>query len=312
MKALLADIGGTNARFAVYAEGRIGGPIRLATADYATAEAAIAAAAGQLGCEMDVAVLAVAGPVLNGQAALTNAGWRFDEGELAARFRLRAVRLANDFEVIALAVPWLELDDLMDLGGGQGDPESVILVMGPGTGLGMAGLVDGRRALVGEGGHVTLAAADARDSAIIEALRERFGHVSAERVLSGDGLVHLLGAIAALEGGRGHPAKTAEDVVMEAERGDALAELALDSFFGFLGNVAGNAALTLGARGGVYFAGGILPRVKDRLLASRFQRSFLAKGRFEAYLAEIPLRLVLHPDPAFIGLATIADGWRED
>ncbi|MGF1609784.1 MAG: glucokinase [Kiloniellales bacterium] len=314
---LLADIGGTNARFALAGPEGIGRSVSLAVADYAEPEAAIRAFLdqakrhGETTPALRRAALAVAGPVSAGTATLTNGTWRFDAAALEDAFGLERLTLVNDFEAIAWALPRLREMDLLSLGGGKGEAGAPKAVIGPGTGLGMAAFLPAtdraqERVLVSEGGHVTMAADSEREDRIVEELRRRFGHVSAERVLSGDGLVNLYEASAAVDR-LPAPSRQPADIVQHAERGDCLASrAALETFCALLGAFAGDAALTLGARGGVYLAGGILPRLPERLAASEFRERFETKGRFRGYLEAIPTWLIQRPDPAFLGLWHLA------
>lgn len=183
-------------------------------------------------------------------------------------------------------------------------------VMGPGTGFGLAALARGPAGdvtLVTEGGHATLAASDRREEAIIRVLRERLGHVSVERVLSGAGLLDLYHAIGTVDG-LVIRERTGPEIVARALAGDCEASVAtLEAFCGFLGGAAGNAALTLGATGGVFIGGGIAPRFTGFLATSAFREKFEAKGRMRPYLAAIPTAVVTHRFPAFVGLARLAE-----
>lgn len=314
--AILADIGGTNARFARLRDGRIGARRQIRVADHPSLNAALRAYltewdSGPAPTHMAVAA---AGPVTGGKVILTNFPWRISASALRASFRLRDVVLVNDFAAIAQAVPRLAPAHTVAIGRGRGMPEAPIAILGPGTGLGVAGLVPGPggpQALVTEGGHVTMAPSDSRESKILAHLRGRFGHVSAERVLSGDGLVNLYQAIAALDDRPIEtlsPAQITEKAVAKSCRTCAAT---LSTFCAMLGTVAGNLALTLGARGGVYLAGGVVPRFVPYLAASAFRDRFESKGRFHAYLEAIPVRVIVHPDPAFLGLrATLEAGRR--
>lgn len=309
---LLADIGGTTARFALLRAGRIETVTHLPVADYAEPLQAVRgylAMAG--GPPPRAAAMAVAGPVEGGCARLTNGRWTVEAAALTAALDLRRVRLVNDFEAQAWALPRLGVNDLVQVGRGSPHPGAAMAVLGPGTGLGVAGFLPdeeaGGRAVVGEGGHATLAAADAREAALIARLREAFGHASAERALSGPGLVNLARAIAA-EDRLPAPPEEAEAVVRGALDGRCPAcAAALEAFCALLGGFAGDLALLLGARGGVYLAGGIVPRFIDALKASSFRARFEAKGRFCNYLAAIPTYVVVHPDPAFLGLAALSE-----
>lgn len=313
--AILADIGGTNARFARLRDGRISARRQLRVADYPNLNAALRAylASGDIGPAPRHMAVAAAGPVAGGKVRLTNSTWRISADALCATFRLKDVVLVNDFAAVAWAVPHLAAAHTVTIGRGRGVPETPVAILGPGTGLGVAGLVpgpDGPQVLVTEGGHVTMAPSDARESAILEHLRGRFGHVSAERVLSGEGLVNLYQAIAALDDRPIEalgPAQITEKAVAESCRTCAAA---LTTFCAMLGTMAGNLALTLGARGGVYLAGGVVPRFIPYLAASAFRDRFESKGRFRAYLTAVPVRVIVHPDPAFLGLRALLQGRR--
>jgi len=309
---LLADIGGTNARFALLQDAALGPTVVLPVAEHDTAEAAIGAALVRLVPETPPrrALLAGAGPVAGDRLALTNGTWVLEAATLRRACGFDRVDLVNDFEALAWALPRLGADDLIEIGTRASSARAPlagapVALLGPGTGLGVAGVLPGPArpmVLVTEGGHATLAAVDTHEDQILQRLRARFGHVSAERVLSGQGLVDLYGVIAELAGRRAQHATTAaltEAAVSGVSR-DAIS--ALESFCAMLGGFAGNLALTLGARGGVYLGGGILPRLADFLTESGFRARFEAKGRFRSYLAPIPTRLIVHPAPALLGL----------
>lgn len=306
--ALLADIGGSNARFALL-DGNAITDIRIfPTGGHDTLGGA--ALAYLDGRPVDRAALAVAGPVKNGAADLTNAGWSFSETSLSATFGDVPVRIVNDFVAQAMALPALRKGDLRAVGGGKEAAGAPKAVLGPGTGLGVAALVPtdgGWLPLATEGGHVTLPASNREEEAIIDRLRERFGHVSAERVVSGPGLLHLIRAITDISG---VPVSydTPEDVVAAAIRGrDPQAVRALGLFCDFLGTVAADLALSLGAAGGVYIAGGIVPKLGDAFADSGFRRRFEAKGRFSDYLSAIPTWVVTAENPAFVGLRALIE-----
>ena len=186
------------------------------------------------------------------------------------------------------------------------DGRAAMAVIAPGTGLGVSGLVPdgagGFAAIEGEGGHRTLAAQSPREWAIVNALAERFGHASAERALSGPGIEALYRAVASIDGVSCRGDRTAAEIAHDAfTRSDPVAVEAVATFTGFLGSVAGDLALTLGARGGVYLAGGIVPGWGGRFDAARFLDRFRAKGRFRGYLDAVPVRVVTHPYPALAG-----------
>jgi glucokinase len=309
MRALLADIGGTNARFALLAEDRIGPPVTLPVAGFPTPEAAMAAALERLapGQRMDAAVLAVAGPVSAGTARLTNAPWRFAEAAIAARFGLRHARLVNDFQALAHALPHLAADDLLPIGGGAADPAAPMLVLGPGTGLGCAALVPhpaGPLVVPTEGGHIGLAPTDATEDAVVAGLRARCGRAGAEEALSGRGIGHLHAVVAALRGAA-VPERDAAAVVAAAGECPVAAE-ALRHFLMLLAGYAGDVALAWGARGGVFLAGGILPRLAGTLDRAAFRRRFEDKAPMAGWMQGVRLSIVTHPTPAFPGLAALA------
>ncbi len=306
-EALLADVGGTNARFALLSERGLGAVRRVEVRAFAGPVEAIESFLGE--ARPARAVLSVGGPVEGGRAQLTNGPWCFSAAEIGAAFGFESVTLVNDYTALAHAVPHLGEDDLARIGGGTPVPEAAAAILGPGTGLGVAGLIPAGRgfeALVGEGGHVTMAPADRREGEVLDRLRQDFGHVSAERVLSGEGLVNLYRALAGLES-LAATTRTPAEITRLALAGNCpLSTAALEMFCAMLGTVAGNLALTFGARRGVYLAGGILPRFVEYLARSPFRQRFVGKGRFESYLEAIPTSVITRRDPAFLGLAALA------
>lgn len=296
---LLGDVGGTNARFAWQAAG--GAPIEaLATyrcADFASLEVVIRHYLAERGLGQPAqAAIGIANPVLGDRVQMTNHAWRFSIEALRRALGLARLRLLNDFAALALALPVLGAQELRAVGGGTAAPGGTKALIGPGTGLGVSALVQGGggpgTVISGEGGHVTLAATNDEEAAVLAALRSQFGHVSAERVLSGAGLQNLHRAWAAVQG-RQVPALSAAEITQHAVAGsDAECVAVVEVFLGFLGNVAGNLALTLGATGGVYLGGGIVPRLGGAIEASRFRQRFEAKGRFAAYLQAIPVWVI--------------------
>ena len=306
--ALIGDIGGTNTRLALGAGGRPHQVTHFANADAAGLDALIERylREHQLEASRLQLWLAVAAPVRGDSVAMTNLSWRISVPELEARFGFRRVRLINDFAAVALSLGVLDAADVVSLGGGPGAAGAPCVVLGPGTGLGAALWIPaaGRDfVLATEAGHVTLAAGDEREAEVIAAARRHHAHVSAERLLCGPGLSELYRLLAEIGGRTLDPPPPAAVTARGAESSDPLAAAALELFFSLLGGFAGNLALSTGARGGVYLAGGILPRLREPLAASAFRSRFLAKGRFAGYLEEIPLGLIVHPDPGLLGLA---------
>jgi glucokinase len=309
---LLGDIGATNARFALMTDGLLGPVKWIAVARYPQFADAIEDLLQEQFCERLVgnAVFAVAGPVEGERCNLTNCSWTIDGREMRDRFKLQTVRIINDFEATALSLPHLMEGDVRSLGGGRAVSGAPMVVLGPGSGLGVAGLVgDGARRIViaSEGGHATLAATSRREDVILDQLRQRFGHVSAERVLSGPGLENLYRAIAAVDQ-IDVPLRSASEITQAGLQGGCSASrAALDMFCEMLGGFAGNVALTYGARGGVYIAGGIAPRILDHLAVTEFRSRFVQKGRFQAYLEAIPSQVIVHPAATFLGLMSLSD-----
>jgi len=211
---------------------------------------------------------------------------------------------------VAWSLPRLSADKLLQIGGGQQVAGTPLVAVGPGTGLGVAVNVPhgaGHIVLPGEGGHATMAGSSAREDAVIGHLRQRFGHVSAERVLSGGGLENLYQAIAAVDG-RTVQQRRAPEIARDGVAAScATSRAAIDMFCAMLGTVAGNLALTLGAKGGIYIAGGILRQIPDFFAGSKFRSRFEDKGRLQNYVAPIPTYLVLEDDVAFLGLRTLAE-----
>ena len=312
---LVGDVGGTNARFAWIAgpEAPIDRVASTPCADHPSLGAAIESylATHDL-ARPRWAAIGIATPVTGDRVRMTNHPWAFSIDAVQRELGLARLVVLNDFTALALSLPALDPADLQAVGGGAAAAGAPLALLGPGTGLGVSGLLftPGGAAAVpiaGEGGHVTLAAADEREARVIELLRRRFGHVSAERALSGPGLAHLHEALAQLNG-ESRPAMTAAQITAAADS-DAHCAAVVDLFCGLLGGVAGNLALTLGARGGVYVGGGIVPRIAGRLARSPFRERFEAKGRFRDYLAAIPTWLVLAQDsPALVGAARALDG----
>lgn len=306
---LVGDVGGTNARFALLdGEGRVRNLHVYPAANYPSLDAVIADYLERtVGRKRPPrAVIAVAGPVLDGEIEFTNLHWQVSEGELLAQFDFEAVRLINDFAAQALACPLLGPEALRTLGPTlRGGADCPMVVLGAGTGFGVAGLARSERgdmAVSTEGGHAAFAPSDDLEVEVWSQFRARHGRVSIERLLSGRGLFELYGVLAGLR--QTEPVAADDKAVFDAAaKGDALANETLDRFCGILGSVAGDLALSFGARGGVFVSGGIAPRMADRLASGTFRARFEDKGRLTSYLKEIPTSLVLHPYPALIGAA---------
>jgi len=310
---LIADIGGTNARFALVEGGEIHAETYLKVADFlGPVEAARHYLEGR-GKRPSRAAFAVAGPVTGADAfELTNHPWKFSISRTRQALGLAWFSLINDFHAVALGVLDAAPGSIRQIGGGTAVQNGNIGVLGPGTGLGMASLVfdphHGYVAVPGEGAHATVPVNSAREFAVVERLlREKYSHVSVERVCSGKGLVNLYGALRAIDG-RELPELAPEDITAKALSGECeVCREALTLMMGFLGRVAGNLALTINATGGIYFAGGILPKLGASYVeSSRLRGSFTAKGRFTAYVDRIPTFLIEDPFLPLKGLRRYA------
>jgi glucokinase len=304
---LLADIGGTNARFALSDGVTIRPATNLQVAEHASLPHAIekflisSAAKGKIAA----ACLAVAGAVENNRSFITNSGWTVDGAELQAAMGCQTVHLLNDFEALAWSLPSLAPADVFALGGSKPRPDAPMVVLGPGTGFGAAAFIPRGRAsfaIAGEMGHSTLPAASEDEDKLLSHLRRRFGHVSVERALSGPGLENIYEALAS-GSGAAVPRRDAAAITQEAlSQTCATSEAALDMFCRILGSIAGNLALNFCARGGVFIGGGITPRIAEYLQRSEFRARFESKGRYRAYLADIPTSVIMRPDATFVGL----------
>jgi glucokinase len=312
---LLGDIGGTHARFAWQSRGDAP-PSEVATyrcAEYASLTDAIRHYLAEH--DKDVprwCAIGIANPVTGDRVRMTNHHWSFSISSMRSEIGFERLLVINDFTALALALPALGTSDLHPVGRGEAVPGAPLAVLGPGTGLGVSGLLRTPAGqwipITGEGGHVTLAAGDAREAIVVEILRRRFGHASAERALSGPGLVSLYEAVCAIDGLRARQLSPANVLASARDASDPQCAAAIDLFFGFLGSVAGDLALTLGARGGVYIGGGIVPRLLAEIDRSPFRERFEAKGRFRDYLAGIPTSVInASIPPAFVGAARALD-----
>lgn len=310
--ALLADIGGTNARFALLTDGKLGVISHMAIRDYGSFREALAAYLDRAAKTVEIrhAILAASGTVQNERCALMNNPWVIDAAELRGAYGFSSVRLINDFEAVAWALPRLLPSSLLQLDGRRPVTEAPLAALGPGTGLGMAvSIPTGGRQIVlsSEGGHSTMAGGSLREDAVIELLRHRFRHVSSERVLSGAGLENLHDALATLDGVT-PPKRRATDITRAGIDGTCpISRAAIDMFCAMLGSVAGNLALAVGAKGGVFIGGGILRHMPEYLARSQFRARFEEKGRLRKFLEPIPVYLILDADVAFVGLRTLME-----
>ncbi|AIZ31795.1 glucokinase [Pseudomonas parafulva] len=298
MKALLVgDIGGTNARFALWRDNDLHAVQVLATADYSSPEQAIEAYLHEQGIArggVSDVCLSVAGPVDGDDFRFTNNHWRLNRTAFCNTLQVQRLLLLNDFSAMALGMTRLKPGEFVEVCPGQADQARPALIIGPGTGLGVGTLLNLNKhwmALPGEGGHVDLPVGNAREAAIHQHIQGQIGHVSAETVLSGGGLVRLYQAICALDGAAAQH-KTPAQITEAALGGEPRALAVIEQFSRFLGRVAGNNVLTLGARGGVYIVGGVIPRFVELFLRSGFATSFADKGCMSGYFPGVPVWLV--------------------
>jgi glucokinase len=307
---LLADIGVTHARFALQtAPGEFRSVSVLKCADFDGIMPLLRHyLASQGNPSLNHAAFAVANPVSGDEVRMTNRDWAFSTDEVRRALRLRTLLVVNDFTALAMALPGLGADDVMQVGGGKAVSHSVLGLLGPGTGLGMSGVIptaDGFVTLGSEGGHTSFAPADEREFAILQYAWQQWPHVSAERLISGPGLEVIYLALAR-RNGRSVPGLGAQQIVAGAlDDKDALCVETLECFCAMLGGASANLAVTLGAFGGIFIGGGIVPRLGRWFADSPFRARFEQKGRFSEYLAGIPTYVITMDNPAFYGIATI-------
>lgn len=302
---LVADIGGTNARFAIHHVGTFLREQVLPCNEFASFADAFRHYCDNQNVQPARAAIAIANPVLGDRIQMTNHHWTFSIAETRGELGLTVFNVINDFEALALSLPYLPVADLKQCGGGSPVSGAVKAVIGPGTGLGVASLANSHGhwlALPAEGGHVTYPARCAREWAMVEYLAPQFdNHVSAERLISGPGLALMHQALAAADGAKVAPLTPAEITSRGLTDSDPRCREVLDYFCSALGNVAGNLALTIGARGGVYIGGGIVPKLGEFFFQSGFRSAFENKGRFDHYLGPIPVYVIHSGHPAFVG-----------
>lgn len=320
MKSLLlvGDIGGTHARFALYQGGADGnGELHrhrtLSAVDHHAFDEAIRAYLDSVGVQSAHLVgggFAVAAPLLGGVVRFTNSPWSFAQHELEVALQISRLTLLNDFEALAVRVPAVTSDETLTLRAGHPEPRSARLVLGPGTGLGVAGVVpisDAQgiswHALPGEGGHVSFAPSDDFEFDLLRFLQARYGRVSVERVLCGDGLVAIHQVLLSRSGVSDLRAITAAAVTGQALAGERLARESVLRFLAALGGFAGDCALMYAARGGVYIGGGTVPRFVSLLEESAFLDRFNDKGRMSPWISKIPVHLMTDERSALRGVA---------
>jgi glucokinase len=313
---LVADIGGTNVRFALTdvdaPRVSFDSERKYSTKSHSDLSGAARAYIDEIGFKEPIAglVFGVAGPVQRGTIHLTNAGWTISEDDLRGKLNIPFVRVLNDYETLAEAVPEFEPQDLVQIGPLPflNRRTGTMAIVGPGTGLGVGGLIrsdDAMLPLVTEGGHVNFAPVDDLEIRMLQILLKKFDRVSNERILSGPGLQNIHAAMSEIEG------RPASDIAPEAitqtarEKPDSFEAKVFARFCAILGSVAGNYALGMGARGGVLIAGGILPDAVEFFLASDFRKRFEDKGRFTDYMKAIPTALIVDDHAGLRGAAAI-------
>lgn len=313
---LIGDIGGTNARFALSSLKQPGftDVHTLQCAEFGSADDAIEHYLKEVGAATpEVICLAAAGPIVDQRVRFTNNPWRIAAAEVQDHFGITKVRLLNDFEAIAYSIPFLTEDDCMAFGlpeSGSLDAEHYMVgIVGPGTGLGSVGLRKYGDLLIpiaGEASHGGFAPESNVQIDMLSVLRERYDRVSAERFVSGPGLENIYWALCRLHDEQRPQLKASEIFAKAADRSDARAAESVQMFFEMLGQVAGDFALALGAKDGIFIAGGIVRRYPDLLENSRFRTGFEAKGRHRSLMEQIPTKLILHEQPGLLGASYCA------
>ena len=317
---LVADIGGTHARFALADPGEASLLIMESIRKYAVADFPSLSAAARhylddsaASTNVKHAVFAVAGRIEGDEARITNHPWVISIARTRDALGLDRLELVNDFAAQAMAIARLDAADVIPVGaarwaGSSGDTDRTYAVIGPGTGLGVGGLLrrDGRyHALQTEGGHVSFAPGTPEEIQVLQRLSGEFGRVSNERIVSGAGLVNLHRALSAI-GGADPGSLRPEDITARARTGDALCLHAIDMFCAVFGAAAGDLALTLGGWDGVFLTGGMTPELLQWLAHSGFRQRFEHKGRFSPVMAQVPVLAVIHPHPGLLGAAALA------
>ena len=306
---LIADIGGTNARFALVDEGSITPQHErtLPCSHYRSLVDAVMAYLDDVSEPMpDTAAFAIATPVSDDHIVMTNHIWDLSVKDTRKILGLKSLKVLNDFTALALCLSFLRDSDYQKVGQGEPVEMQTKAVIGPGTGLGVSGAIYAGKywlPLQGEGGHVSYGALNDREADILNIIRPHHKFISAESLVSGAGLVLLYKSIAICDG-MAHELLSPKQIVSKALSGaDAVAKEAVDMFCQILGSIAANLALTLGAHGGVFIGGGIVPRLGEYFTDSTFRARFEYNSRFGEYLARIPTYVITSKYPALIGAA---------
>ena len=304
--ALVGDVGGTNARLALceVETGTISHIETFSTSDYASLEAVIRYYLESQKQDVIDGCIAIACPITEDWVEMTNHDWAFSTSKMKANLGFEHLEIINDFTAVSMAIPMLADSDVIQFGGNAAVADKPIAVYGAGTGLGVAHLVHVDKrwvSLPGEGGHVDFAPNSEEEDQILRILRGEMGHVSAERVLSGAGLVNLYRAV--VKADKREPENLKPKDVSTRALDDSCTDCrrALSLFCVIMGRFGGNLALTLGTFGGVYIAGGIVPRFLEFFKASGFRAAFEDKGRFKDYVTNIPVYMITHDQPGLLG-----------
>ncbi|AEX51091.1 glucokinase [Rahnella aquatilis CIP 78.65 = ATCC 33071] len=304
--SLVGDVGGTNCRLALCAldSGEISQSKTFSGLDYDSLEAVVREYLAQQHQDVEDACIAIACPITGDWVAMTNHTWAFSIAEMKKNLGLQHLEVINDFTAVSMAIPMLKEDDLLQFGGKKAQDGKPAVIYGAGTGLGVAHLIHANNqwlSLPGEGGHVDFAPNSEEEDIILEQLRTELGHVSAERILSGPGLVNLYRAIVKSDNRvpENFRPKDVTELALTDENLDCRRALSL--FCVIMGRFGGNLALNMGTFGGVYIAGGIVPRFLEFFKASGFRAAFEDKGRFKDYLMDIPVFLITHDQPGLLG-----------
>ena len=319
---LTGDVGGTNARFAIEtAAGRYEAVAVLSNREFPDFESALrhylqrpeslAADSRSVQC----AAIAIANPLDGDRVKMTNSGWSFSINAVRKSFGFRILRFFNDFTALAMAIPFMPPQVLVQCGGSTPRKDKAAGLIGPGTGLGVSGLIPyGRHfiALEAEGGHVSFSPLSELEMEIFALAKKRYDHVSAERLISGPGMEWLYRLLAEIAGETVEPLKAYEITEMAQKIPGSLCDMTVEVFCRMLGTVAGNLALTLGARGGIYIGGGIVPSIVKRFEKSGFRERFEAKGRFSEYVSQIPVFVMMDTFAAFRGISSMMERYFQE
>ena len=314
---LLADIGGTNCRFAMlkHPGDRLSDELNFSCADYPGVLEATQNYLTKTTIKPRWVGIGIATAVTGDLVKMTNLGWCFSQAELCRQLGVEQLKVINDFTALALSLPLLNAAQLMKVGGGETDPDLPIALLGAGTGLGVSGLIPAHQhgepphwiPIQGEGGHVSFSPFNHKEDEILRIFRHEFGHVSAERLLSGPGMVKLHQAIAQLNGEHAEQLSASEISARGIGDDSPLCREVVDTFCGMLGTAAANLVITLGALGGLYIGGGIIPKLGDYFAQSPFRVRFEQKGRFSEYLANVASYVITAANPALYGASEALD-----